>query len=392
MDSPALADGAHGNILKLYVDSTSLSLVEQMFDYVQCAEDPNVFKIITWLRLAVPERHLILHNAAYVPQMAAVSADFVDSVRSLVVGNPIRLVEIHSNQTHAWRGVVPLMRALVGPLEAAGIALRLHLYDDGSLSVMQRETLKSEAGLDEALRRAALDLGRAIQGLAAPSNNVLQSHAWHLLFDTTYHMLRRDLLCSDEAGRRVNQAFAACAQDMQLDQWASLSETQRWLYLSMFGIGEAERAALQSWASDPKAWLFTGTATWDAAPNERLGKAQLRTVQALRESGRLPEGARIGFKAHPANPAYNDALRRALGEDVLEVPAQVPLEVLLMAKLLPSNRCGVLSSAFFTLPPTQTRFVVVDASSEAEALALPLVRLMLRAGAIVPEQVLPWAS
>lgn len=385
-------EAASGNVLKLYIDSTSLSLVEQMADYVRCAEAPEVFKVITWLRVPLDEAQLVAHNAMYAPQMAAVSIDFVRAVRDLVADNPVGRVEIHANQTHAWRSVIPVMRALLGHPNSREVPVRLHLYDDGSLSLVQREGLKQVPDLPAALQRAALELGQALQGKAAPAANVLQSHAWHLLFDTTYHMLRRDLLSADAEGRRVAEALAAHTQDMRFDGWATLTPEQQRLYLALFGIGDAERDALQAWADDPAAWLFTGSAAWDAPLNDRLGQAQLRAVHALRADGSLPADARMGFKAHPANATYTAPLMEAFGPGTLQVPSQGPLEVLMMAGLLPRQVAGVVSSAFFNLPAERIRFAIADTDDAAAVAGLPVVQLVVRGGGVTLDRIRPWPA
>lgn len=380
-------------ILKLYIDSTSLSLVPQAADFVQCADDADTAKVITWLRVTLGEKQIEGRQAVYLPQMAAVSAEFIQAVIGLANEHPFRLVEIHSNQVHSWRGVLPLLRHLLPVLDAKGAQLRLHLYDDGSLSLLQRETLKAQADLPGALARAAAQLRGVLRERASLQQwTVLHSHAWHLAVDTTYHMLRRDILRRDERGAEVAACFDGVARDMRLDVFGELDARQQAMYLDLFGVDETTRRRLGAVAADERSFLFTGTGAFDKPINDRLGQAQLRTIAKLHAQEMFPSGGPMCFKAHPANSAYTSALCAALGEGTIELPPQVPLEVLMSAGCLPANLGGVLSTLHLTLPAQRVRFAVCDAKTKREALELPLVRLMIEGGCLEREKVLPWLN
>ena len=109
-------------------------------------------------------------------------------------------------------------------------------------------------------------------------------------------------------------------------------------------------------------------------------------------SATLPGDARMGFKPHPANAAYTPALMEAFGPGTLLVPPQVPLEVLMMAGLLPRQVAGVVSSAFFNLPPERIRFAIADTTDAAVVASLPVVDLVVRGGGITSDRIRPWPA
>lgn len=380
---------ATGTVLKLYVDSTSLPLVHQMADFVACADAPQVHKIVTWLRLPQSAAQLAGTQASYLPQMAAVSPAFVarvaDTVRRL---RPAR-VEIHANQYHAWRSVVPLLRALVPLFRDPAAALALRLYDDGTVGLLHRETLKADPDPAQALADAAHDLRRAVFDRQPLRWGVPQGYAWQALFDTRYHLLRPDLLLRDAPGRALHALLAPVSEAMRFDGLPALTEAQCARYLAGFGLDTEAADRLAPVAGRADALLFTGSAMWDKADNARLADSLLRAIASLRAGGCLPEGWPIAYKGHPANGDHDARLATALGRRVIVVPPRVPLEVLGMAGLLPQRVAGVLSSSYCTLPPERIEYLLCRRSAVSGGAGSPLVNLMLETGMVTAERLLP---
>jgi hypothetical protein len=378
-----------GRVLKLYVDSTSLSLVHQMADFVACADQPEVVKLITWLRLPLAPEQLAGCNASYVPQLAAVSPQFVATVAAAVKRHLFDRIELHANQYHAWRGVVPLLQAIVPLLRDARETLRLHLYDDGTVGLVQRESLKALPDAAAALAAGAADLRAAVLQRQPLRWGIAQSYAWQHLFETRYHMLRRDVLLRDAPGRALHALFAPIAQDMAFDGLPQLSDAQSARYLGLFGLDAEVADRLAPVAGRSDALLFTGSSAWDPAQNKALADTQVRAIGALREGGCLPPEWRIAFKGHPANADQDHRLVAALGDDVVVLPARVPLEVLAMAGLLPARVAGVMSSIYCTLPPGAIEYLLCRRCAVEGGAGSALVDLMLATGMVTADRLLP---
>ena len=203
--APATPPAARRELtLKLYVDSTSLSLVQQMADFVACADAPDVIKLITWLRLPLGEAQLKGCGAFYLAQRAAVSAEFVQLVCDSVRRHRFARIELHANQYQAWRGALPLLTALVPLAESLGSRLTLELYDDGTVGLVEREALKALPDPEAALKTAAADLRRGVHQGTAFEWSIAHSYAWQHVLPTRYHLLRRDLLLRDPAGQALH--------------------------------------------------------------------------------------------------------------------------------------------------------------------------------------------
>ncbi len=384
-----VAAGA-GITLKLYIDSTSLSVVHQMADFVACADRPDVIKLITWLRCPLSDEQLKNSNAIYLKQLAAVSAEFVATVCQLVQRFKVQRLELHSNHHHARRGVLPVLQTLVARRLLAPAQVKLHLYDDGRLSVSNRAELAAMPDLTDALERGANTLRAwALDGVAG-SWDLATSHGWHHIFDTTYHMLRPDLLLDAVPAGALDDGLRAAIEPMCFEHAERLGHEGWARYLNGYGLQPDMRQALRSFSADPQSFIFVGTGVWDKTTNQRYCELQLHSIAALRRRGLLPAGARLGFKNHPANLDHEHTLARALGDDVFAVPARLPLEVMMMDGLLPAQLGGVISTAYLTLPPGRVAFMLCDAQTEAEAAAQPDVRLLVDLGLVPRERVFPW--
>ncbi|MDB6001916.1 MAG: hypothetical protein JWP52_3615 [Rhizobacter sp.] len=381
-------DAAGESTLKLYIDSTSLPLVHQMADFVACADKPEVVKLITWLRLPLSEKQLAGSNALYVQQMAAISPAFVAGVCDLVRRNRFRRVEIHSNQFHSWRGVAPLLRALVPLLPDIRDVVRLHLYDDGSIGLLHREDLKAHADPGRLIDDAAQDLRVHVFDGKPLRWGVPQSYAWHHLFETRYHLLRRDVLLRDASGRALYDYLEPLTSDLRFDGMPHLTDAQQQRYLRLFGLN-AEVAESLNTAPGRTSMLFTGTGVWDKKDNRVLCDSVLKAIEQLRANGCIPPDWRLFYKGHPVSADHDARLMQALGDDVTALPSHVPLEVLMMAGLLPTRLAGVMSSSHLTLPSERIAYLLCRSSATQSAPEAALVRLMLDAGIVSPERMLP---
>lgn len=375
-------------LLKLYVDSTSLPLVHQMADFVRCADNPSVTQLITWLRLPLSKDQLAGTNARYVPQLAAVNAAFTNEVVQLVQRGH-RQVEIHSNQYHAWRGVAPLIRALAPGLRSGEVTLRLHLYDDGSIGLLHRDELSQWVDLPQALDHAAKELENHLLDGHALAWNLAHSHAWHKVLPTTYHHLHPLAPLDLPGGQTLIELLESHTEPLRFDGFPKLNEHERARYLSLFGLNDAVLQQLAPIAGAPDMLLFTGTGAWDKAWNLRLHAQQLRAIDVLQRHQCFDGLRAICFKGHPANGDHDAKLCAALGTKVITLPPKVPLEVLLMAGLLPQHMAGVLGSFHCSVPPSMIQAVICQAGPPLGGTSQPLVNWLLRHQIITPAQLLP---
>ncbi|TLS74668.1 hypothetical protein [Photobacterium damselae] len=109
----------------------------------------------------------------------------------------------------------------------------------------------------------------------------------------------------------------------------------------------------------------------------------------------LGEDYDLFFKGHPAGGIINDII---LGNfpDMINIPAKISFEVLMMTGMLPDTVAGIASSLYFTIPADKVNFIVFTSSDtitdREEALKSPLVQVMLTLGIVKEKDVLFWAD
>jgi hypothetical protein len=160
--------------------------------------------------------------------------------------------------------------------------------------------------------------------------------------------------------------------------------------VALFGLTPALRSRLGRLAAAPDSFVFLGSSTWDRASNAALRDLQVSTIARLRADGVIPQGVGLAFKGHPANAEHEGAIMAALGDDVVHIPARIPLEVLEMDGVLPGQVGGMLSTSFVTLTPGRVRFLVSHVFDPADLPLVEDVALFVDLGVVRPEQVHPW--
>ena len=377
------------SILKLYIDSTTLPLVQQAADFVAGLGQPGIMSIITWLRLPLSDAQLRGANACYIPQTAAVTPAFIGAVCEVVRKSGVSRVEIHSNQHHAWRGVAPLLRELLPLLPERSDSIRLELYDDGTRGLIERDELKRLSDPDGVLRRAAQNLRDAILDGKPLRWGIPQSYAWQHVFPTRYHLLRPDLMLVDGTDNGWHESLSPYVAPMQFDQIGQLDSPARRRYFELFGLDVGQRERLKRLAECPDALLFTGSSVWDKTDNAELADRQISAIQGMHANGLLQKYQPLAFKAHPANLDHSERLASALGERIEIVPPRVPIEVLLMADLLPRKVAGIGSSSYFTLPKGSVDYLLCRPEPDRTETEAGFISLMLRAGLVDSTRLIP---
>nr|WP_276516366.1 hypothetical protein [Shewanella sairae] len=83
-------------------------------------------------------------------------------------------------------------------------------------------------------------------------------------------------------------------------------------------------------------------------------------------------------------------------KDMINIPASISFEVLMMTGSLPDKVAGIASSLYFTIPADKVDFIVFTSSEDItdreEALKSPLVQVMMTLGIVEEESVQFWSD
>jgi hypothetical protein len=389
LDSPLPAGG---RTLKLYIDSTSLSVIHQMADFVRCERDPDVYKIITWRRCVLEPSDLAQSRTLYYRQNAGVSPEFIATVAQVVDRVRPTRVEVHSNQRWSLHGVLPVLRLLFASGRLRPEQVDLRLYDDGLWSLQERDALKANPSLHALLELGAVGLARLLFSDSQQSIHNWMTHGWHRVLRTRYIGLHLDRFFGHVERRYPLDSYERAHETMRFAYQAALSGDAWERFLHLYGVDDALKARLLALKSEPDAFLYLGTGSVDPEHNATYAALQVTSIARFQQMGLLPTGRRIGFKGHPANPDNEPEVIAALGGNVVHVPARVPLEVLEMADLLPAQIGGTVSTSYLTMQPERVRFVFGSPLPSGNVPSEDTSRFLVECGIVTPEQVFPWLA
>jgi hypothetical protein len=378
-----------GPTLKLYIDSTSLSVIHQMADFVRCEFDPEVYKVITWRRCVLDQRELAASQTRYIQQGFQVSQQFVDFVVDTVARLRPRHVEIHSNQRWSFQGVFPVLRHLFSVDLLQPEAISLVLYDDGLWSLQERDAMLRNVSIGADLELAALGLARRLFGSETAPPTRWMGHVWHRVLRTRYVGLRLARFSEHAGPHPAVRGYLGMHQEMQFAYREELTATEWKRFLHFYGLDDVLEERLSALRANPGSFLYIGTSTTDPERNQYYARKQVSSIKRFKESGLFPPETSFAFKGHPADTSLEQLVMEALGGQILHIPARIPLEVLQMADLLPPNIVGVWSTAYLTLDCQRVRFVFGTPPNPGN---LPKVGsdYLLECGVLSPEQVRPW--
>ncbi len=99
------------------------------------------------------------------------------------------------------------------------------------------------------------------------------------------------------------------------------------------------------------------------------------------------------FKGHPSylSDKFNYPILQAI-DNIIEIPKELPTEVLLITGLLPSKVGGVNSSIFFSLPKENISHIVfTDEKYYCDDISnYKFIEILLRVGCVKEEQIFSW--
>ncbi len=353
--------------LKIYIEPASLPLTQQLNNYVQSIDDENVFSILILGRLKLNNAALVNGRTVFSYNVNEYLSQKLDSVAKFIANKKDYTIEIHTNIIHETVILVPLLQRVLPKIPLK--QLKLHLYDDGTGTIIQRVMIGRFDG--KLLRKMMRERSEVFQHLLMMNKplgswewNIADNYIWHYFIDTKYYLLEPFY------NKTVKNHFFDELQPSIIPlsykegDISLLSNSGIWDRL--LNIPEDLRVRLSAIAKYRDATLFLTTFYPDIRKRTAHHQAMLRKITELKSSGMLPNETSIIYKGHPANHELNHELCTALGNNITVLPDNIPLEYLHTQRLLPKNIAGCFGTSFFSMKDKNVKFVIMNGDKHCD--------------------------
>ncbi|QMJ02400.1 hypothetical protein HVY04_04445 [Citrobacter freundii] len=352
--------------VKLYIEPASLPLTQQLLNYIRSYTDDNVINIIAFQRLTLNTDYINQKTTAFIDNINAGLSEKIIKIAGFIHGVKPSQIEIHTN-IHRERDILfPLMKLLAPTFSLT--AIKLHLYDDGSASLIERaaiESLDSREFERLMLKRKAQLLG-VLSGKDKKDYdwNIVDNYIWHYVLDVTYYFISPPQRIAANAFYEKLERHVVYSHFNVQDR---VSAQEKALLLRLVNFPQKLYHTLTTLQQEPDALLFITSYCPDPEKTMMYHQRLIALIASLKTNGKIPNESKIIFKGHPENKALNHEVCRAIGPDVIRVPDEIPIEFLTSFNLLPRNIGGEFSSTFFCMENMNVQFIILKGSPDDRA-------------------------
>ncbi|MEG1419369.1 MAG: hypothetical protein RSA95_06210 [Citrobacter sp.] len=352
--------------VKLYIEPASLPLTQQLLNYIRSYEDDSVINIVAFQRLKLNMDYINKKNTAFIDNINIGLSEKLIKIAEFINGVKPLLIEIHTN-IHRERDILfPLMKLLA--VSFSLVDIKLHLYDDGSGSLIERAAIESldSRELDRLmLKRREQLLGVLTRGSKKEYEwNVVDNYIWHYILDVTYYFIPPRLRISkNEFYKKLEQHVIY--SNFNIQEQYSVKEKALLLKLVSFPVELYNK--LEKIKKEPDVLLFITSYCPDPLKVLTYHQRLITLISILKSSGKIPDSSKVIFKGHPENRKLNHEICLAIGSDVIRVPDEIPVEFLSSFDLLPRKIGGEFSSTFFCMEDINAEFIILKGEESDKA-------------------------
>ncbi|WP_101774701.1 polysialyltransferase family glycosyltransferase [Pasteurella oralis] len=377
----------------IYLDPASLPALNQLMDFTQKSDDKETARIFGHTRFKMPEE--IQKQYQHIDMVGIKDEKPTEELFSILDQYPESLeLDLHMSIAHATKLIQPILAYRFK--HPSRVSIRsLNLYDDGSLEYVGLENLQ-DVDIPKAIAQAEQQLASFLMtGKAKFDNPIVARYVWQSQFPVKYHFLSPEYFEKAAFIKPLKEYLQDNYQKMALFAYQDLSSEKQALYLKLVGFNDQIKQLLET---TEKKFIFTGTTTWEAKTDVReyYAQQQLNLLKHFTQpNGELFIGDdyKVYFKGHPKGDEINEYILNN-AKDIINIPANISFEILMMTGLLPDKVGGIASSLYFSLPKEKISHIIFTTNkqvkSKEDALNNPYVKVMQRLGIIDESQVIFW--
>lgn len=347
--------------VKIYIEPASLPLSLQLLNYIGTYKDNNIIHVIAFQRLKINTNFINSKNTVFIDNVNIGLNEKLKSIANFVKGVQPFNIEIHTN-IHRERDILfPMMKLLANFYSFKNI--RLHLYDDGTGSLIERAAIESldSVAFEHLMQKRKKQL---LSVLKSSENkeytwNIIDNYIWHYLVDTKYYFINlNEKKLINEFYQKIEKHVTYTNFNIQKN---ILPEEQQ-LLLNLIGFPLELFHKLEKIKNYPDSLIFVTSYCLDPVNAAIHHQRLIALIQKLKLDGKIPDAAKVIFKGHPENKKLNFEISQAIGHGVICVPDEIPIEFLNFFGLLPRNVGGEFSSSLFCMEGINIEFVIMKGS------------------------------
>lgn len=376
--------------ITLYLDPATLPALAQLIHFLQNKEE-ETFRIFCYNRYPLLEN--VIKNEmgieaffSDVPQ-SGMWAYCPESVLTLISDCALKeniSLEIHANLGHSLTLISPITQ-LAQKNKNIHID-HLHLYDDGSKEYLDLESLK-HTNLHYLLNISLMDMHAYLKKAGVTlTNPIIAQYLWGHFYPTTYYLLKKDYFIKTDFIQPIFQQIEQNCLSIDFSE-QSLSAQNKDCLCKMVGLNEQLQNKLRK---SRNGFMFIGGVTYYLDDVEINYLDELLKIAQKSTSGDYDA---LFFKGHPSylSDKFNYPILQAI-DNIIEIPKELPIEVLLITDLLPSKVGGINSSVFFSLPKENINHVVFTDKKyySHEISNQKFIDILLRTECVKEEQLFSW--
>ncbi|WP_181573244.1 hypothetical protein [Enterobacter sp. RIT418] len=347
--------------LKIFIEPASLPLTQQLKNYVQSIDDENVFSVLILERLKLNNANQVNGRTVFAYKVNDHLSQKLDSVAKFIANKKDFKIEIHTNIIRETDILVPLLQRVLPKISLK--QLQLHLYDDGTGTIIQRVMMgRFDGKLLSTMMRERSEVFQHVLMMDKPLGswewNIADNYIWHYFIDTKYYLL--EPFYNKTIKNHFFDELLPFIIPLSYREGDISLLSNNGIWDRLLNIPEDLRIRLSAIAKNRDATLFLTTYCPDIQKRAVHHQAMLRKITELKSSGMLPNDTSIIYKGHPVNHELNHELCTALGDNITVLPDNIPLEYLHTQNLLPKNIAGCFGTSFFSMKDKNVKFVIMN--------------------------------
>lgn len=386
--------------LEVYVDHASLPSLQQLMHIITVKNKYKQNKrFVSWARIVMNNIQAKELNVEIFPLSAqnGTSQEMIDAIKDYAISKNRLNLELSTNTNGSMFNLSPIIKEMS---DYNNIKIsKINLFDDGSLEYVRLYNWKDTEGKIITLdNNIVVNKNYLENNSAEQPTGIYANYNWHKLYETNYYFLRKDYLTVEPKLHDLREYLGGSLKQMSWDTFSQLSKGDKELFLNIVGFDQ-EKLQQEYQQSELPNFVFTGTTTWAGGKTkEYYAEQQVNVVNnAINETSPYYLGREydLFFKGHPRGGIINDIILGSFN-NMIDIPAKISFEVLMMTGMLPDTVGGIASSLYFTLPAEKVSFIVFTSSDtitdREDALKSPLVQVMMTLGIVKEKDVLFWSD